>query len=90
MCQLIDQECDYDNDIIGGDDICTCTAMGFTCAYEPPCPDAPPASGDACPAPAQECGYSTVMGGGDEIECTCTDDAWACIDETVAPPPVAP
>ena len=89
-CSLVAQVCDYDNDVMGGEDVCSCSADGWVCAYQPPCPDAPPATGDACPAPAQECGYSTVMGGGDEIECSCTNQAWTCIEETIDAPPPTP
>jgi hypothetical protein len=90
-CTLADQVCDYDNDTgpggVGGEDVCTCTADLWACAYQPPCPELPPIAGDvACPAPAQECGYSTVPGGGNEIDCVCTDDVWACVDETMIDP----
>jgi hypothetical protein len=86
-CLLADQVCDYDDDVTGGEDVCTCAgAAGWACVAFPACPETAPASGEGCPAPDQECGYSTMPGGGNEIECTCADDAWACVDENAPPP----
>ncbi len=82
--------CTTDGQICQYAELLSCECEGAVWECDRDCPAELPADGLACPELTQECGYSTIMGNGDELTCVCGDSGWACSPCPATSPPAAP